>query len=96
MHSRPARSDPSADPGIIKTYVSAGLGVGLIASIAFNKAEDRNLRHMDASHLFHSSITAIGIQRNSYVCGYMYDFIELVLPHMNRKAVESAMSKRDS
>lgn len=25
------------DPGIIKTYVAAGLGVGLIASIAFNK-----------------------------------------------------------
>lgn len=84
----------SIDPSIIKTYVSAGLGIGLIASIAFNKAEDRNLRHMDASHLFHSSVTAIGIHKNSYVCGYMYDFIELVLPHMDRKAVDSAMRKQ--
>ncbi len=83
----------STDPGIIKTYVSAGLGVGLIASIAFNKAQDRNLRLIDASHLFHSSITTIGIHRNSYLCSYMYDFIELVLPEMDHKAVDTAMSK---
>ena len=51
------------------------------------KAYTRNKKRI--SH----TATAIGIHRNSYVCGYMYDFIELVLPHMNRKAVESAMSK---
>lgn len=86
----------STDPGIIKTYVSAGLGVGLIASIAFNKAEDRALRLIDASHLFHSSMTTIGIHRNSYLCGYVYDFIELVLPGMNRKSVDAAMRRRST
>jgi len=90
---RPTVVLTSTDPGIIKTYVSAGLGIGLIASIAFNKAADIHLRRIDASHLFHSSITAIGIHRNSYISGYMYDFIELVLPHMDRRAVNAAMTK---
>jgi LysR family transcriptional regulator, cys regulon transcriptional activator len=78
----------SADTGIIKTYVSAGLGVGIIASIAYHRAQDTNLRKLDASHLFESSMTAIGLHRNSYVPRYMYDFIQLVFPRVNRNLVK--------
>lgn len=81
----------SADTGILKTFVAARLGVGIIASIAFNKAEDRNLRMLDASHLFDSSMTAIGIHRDSYIAGYMYDFIERVLPGTGRKTVDGLL-----
>ncbi|HEX6793369.1 MAG TPA: LysR substrate-binding domain-containing protein, partial [Casimicrobiaceae bacterium] len=82
----------STDPRIIKTYVSAGLGIGLIASIAFEHADAARLRLIDASRLFESSLTTIGIHRNSYITQYMYDFIELVLPSMNRAAVDRAMA----
>ena len=82
----------STDPRIIKTYVSAGLGIGLIASIAFEKDDRRRLRLVDASRLFESSITTIGIHRNSHVTSYMYDFISLVLPRMDRAAVDALMT----
>jgi LysR family cys regulon transcriptional activator len=83
----------STDPRIIKTYVSAGLGIGLIASIAFEKSDRRRLRLVDASRLFEPSMTTIGIHRNSYVTSYMYDFIVLVLPGMDRGAVDALMSE---
>jgi LysR family cys regulon transcriptional activator len=82
----------STDPRIIKTYVSAGLGIGLIASIAFEKADRRRLRLLDASRLFESSITTVGIHRNSYITSYMYDFIGLVLPRMDRAAIDAWMA----
>jgi len=82
----------STDPRIIKTYVSAGLGIGLIASIAFEHADTARLRLLDASRLFESSMTTIGIHRNSYITHYMYDFIELVLPSMNRAAIDRIMA----
>jgi len=82
----------STDPRIIKTYVCAGLGIGLIASIAFEKADRRRLRLLDASRLFESSITTIGIHRNSYITSYMYDFIGLVLPEMDRAAIDRTMA----
>jgi LysR family cys regulon transcriptional activator len=84
----------STDPRIIKTYVSAGLGIGLIASIAFEKADRRHLRFVDASHLFESSITTVGIHRNSYVTRYMHDFIRLVLPRIDRATLDAAMGAR--
>ena len=82
----------STDPRIIKTYVRAGLGIGLIASIAFEKADRRGLRLLDASRLFESSMTTVGIHRNSYVTSYMYDFIALVLPQMNRATIDALMA----
>jgi LysR family transcriptional regulator, cys regulon transcriptional activator len=82
----------STDPRIIKTYVCAGLGIGLIASIAFDKSDSRRLRLLDASRLFESSITTIGIHRNSYITRYMYDFITLVLPHMDRATIDAMMA----
>ena len=82
----------STDPRIIKTYVGAGLGIGLIASIAFDRTDSRRLRLLDASRLFESSITTIGIHRDSYITRYMYDFIALVLPRMDRATVDARMA----
>jgi LysR family transcriptional regulator, cys regulon transcriptional activator len=84
----------STDPRIIKTYVGAGLGIGLIASIAFDKSDSRRLRLLDASRLFEPSTTTIGIHRNSYITGYMYDFIGLVLPRMDRATIDVLMARQ--
>lgn len=79
------------DSDIIKTYVSLGLGIGILASMAFDEKEDKGLRAMDASHLFEPSATRIGIRRNTYLRGYVYDFIEMFAPHLTRNAVDTAM-----
>jgi LysR family cys regulon transcriptional activator len=84
------------DSDVIKTYVALGLGVGVLASMAFDGAEDKALRAIDAAHLFEPSATRIGIRRNAYLRGYVYDFIEMFAPHLTRRAVDSAMQGRGS
>ena len=79
------------DSDVIKTYVEMGLGVGVLAKMAFDPNRDRDLRAIDASHLFEPSMTRIAIRKNSYLRGYMYDFISLFAPHLDRKQIESRM-----
>lgn len=79
------------DADVIKTYVQLGLGVGLLASMAFEPGIDKKLRAVDVSHLFEPSITHIGLRKGSYLRGYMYDFIELFAPHLTRVVVSKAM-----
>lgn len=82
------------DSDIIKTYVELGLGVGILAQMAFEPQRDSQLRSIDASHLFEPSTTRIGISRNSYLRRYVYDFIEMFAPHLDYAAVTSAMKER--
>ena len=79
------------DSDVIKTYVALGLGIGILAKMAFDPARDDNLRALDASHLFESSTTRIGVPRNAYLRGYVYDFIEMFAPHLGRKTIEEAI-----
>jgi LysR family cys regulon transcriptional activator len=80
------------DADIIKTYVSLGLGVGIVAAMAYDPAADAHLRALDASHLFEWSTTRIGLRRNAYLRGYAYGFIELFAPHLVRKVVDDALA----
>ena len=80
------------DSDVIKTYVELGLGVGVLAKMAFDEERDTNLTAIDASHLFESSVTRIGIRRGSYLRRYLYDFIELFAPHLDRNVVDATMA----
>jgi len=79
------------DADVIKTYVELGLGIGIVAMMAYDPKRDTHLRAMDASHLFEPSITRIGICKNSYLRGYTYEFIEMFAPHLTRRVVDDAM-----
>ena len=78
------------DADVIMTYVRVGLGVGILAGVAFDPASDQDLVALNASHLFESHTTWIGFRRGSVLRGYMYDFIELLAPHLPRKFVRKA------
>jgi LysR family cys regulon transcriptional activator len=79
------------DADVIKTYVELGLGIGIVAQMAFIPDRDRHLRMIDAGHLFQASTTRIAIRKNEYLRGYTYDFIELFAPHLTRDVVAKAM-----
>ncbi|MFA6014535.1 MAG: HTH-type transcriptional regulator CysB [Gallionellaceae bacterium] len=79
------------DADVIKTYIELGLGVGILAELAFIPERDRHLRKIEASHLFKSNTTRIAVRKNEYLRGYTYDFIELFAPHLSRKIVTKAM-----
>ena len=82
----------ATDAEIIKTYVRLGLGVGIVAYMAYDKDEDSDLVAIEASHLFEPSVTSIGIRRGTYLRGYMYDFIEAFAPHLTRTVVQDVMA----
>lgn len=84
----------ATDSEVIKTYVALGLGVGIMATMAFDPVRDTGLMALDASHLFEPSVTSIGFRRGTYLRGYMYEFIETFAPHLNRSVVERAIAAR--
>ena len=84
----------AADADVIKTYVRLGLGIGIVASMAFDAEIDKDLVVLDASGLFEPSTTKIGFRRNSYFRGYMYDFIEMFAPHLNRDLVRRSLEAK--
>ncbi|MBX9810173.1 MAG: HTH-type transcriptional regulator CysB [Burkholderiales bacterium] len=88
---KPNVSLTAIDGDVIKAYVEMGLGIGILAKMAFDPARDHGLRLIDASHLFEPSTTRIGIRRNAYLRGYVYDFIEMFAPHLTRTVVEKTM-----
>ena len=79
------------DADVIKTYVELGLGIGILAEIAFVPERDRHLRMIDAKHLFKPNTMRIAIRKNEYLRGYTYDFIELFAPLLTRAVVAKAM-----
>ncbi|MEM0952553.1 MAG: HTH-type transcriptional regulator CysB [Pseudomonadota bacterium] len=82
----------AADADVIKTYVRLGLGIGIVARMAFDEEVDDDLVALDASHLFASSVTKIGCRRGTFLRGYMYEFIELFAPHLKRDVVDAAFA----
>ncbi|HHJ40018.1 MAG: transcriptional regulator CysB [Methylothermaceae bacteria B42] len=85
----------AVDSDVIKTYVRLGLGVGIVAKMAYDPKTDQDLVALDASHLFGNSITKIGLRRDMFVRGFIFDFIELFAPHLTRSVVEEAIKLRD-
>ena len=79
------------DADVIKTYVELGLGIGILAKIAYIPERDKRLAMMDAGHLFKPSTTRIALRKNEYLRGYTYDFIELFAPHLTREVVSKAL-----
>lgn len=65
------------DADVIKAYVELGLGIGIIASMAFSAERDPHLRLLDARHLFDANTSRIAVRRSTYLRGYAYRFIEL-------------------
>jgi len=80
------------DSDVIKTYVEIGLGIGLLATMAFDTKRDTHLRMIDVGHLFPDSTTWVGIRRGEYLRNYIYDFIELFAPQLNREALNAALN----
>ncbi|GAB3381316.1 HTH-type transcriptional regulator CysB [Spongiibacter taiwanensis] len=80
----------ATDADVIKTYVRLGLGIGIVAQMAYDPTTDGDLVALDASHLFEPSVTKVGFRRGTYMRKFMYDFVELFAPHLTRELVDKA------
>ena len=57
------------DADVIKAYVALGMGVGLIASVAYDEASDAGLALLDASELFAENTSVIALRRGRLLPG---------------------------
>ncbi|HJV97231.1 MAG TPA: CysB family HTH-type transcriptional regulator [Albitalea sp.] len=89
---RPSVVLTAMDADVIKTYVELGMGVGIVASMAFDSERDRTLRALDAGALFEVNLTRLAIRRGTWLRGYVYAFIEAFAPTLTRAVVERALN----
>ncbi|WP_151446086.1 CysB family HTH-type transcriptional regulator [Lacisediminimonas profundi] len=80
------------DADVIKTYVELGMGVGIIAGMAYDAERDTNLRAIPAGHLFGTNVSRVALKQGAYMRSYVYTFIELLAPTMNRKLIDQVLS----
>lgn len=77
----------AADTQVIKTYVRLGFGVGIIASMAYDSQQDRDLVRLSGEHLFERSVAHIAFRKGVFVRKYLLDFVELFAGHLTPKLV---------
>jgi LysR family cys regulon transcriptional activator len=79
------------DADVIKTYVELGLGIGIIASMAFDRERDGALRLLGSRHLFEDNTTQIAVRRGHYLRGFSYRFMEMCSPALAEPVVREAI-----
>jgi LysR family cys regulon transcriptional activator len=80
------------DADVIKTYVELDLGIGIIASMAYQKDRDIKLSLVDSKNLFSNNTTHIAIRQGHYLRGYAYKFLELCSKDLNEAKIKSAIN----
>lgn len=72
------------DADIMKTYVTAGVGIAIVANTDYDRVRDRGLRVVDAQHLFPSSLVHVGVKRDSPLSRHALRFVALMAPDIAR------------
>jgi LysR family cys regulon transcriptional activator len=81
------------DADVIKTYVDIGLGIGIVASMAYNPERDGNLVLLDLPGLFEPNITRLALRRGIYLRSYAYAFIHKLVPGLTEEKIRDSLMK---
>jgi len=79
------------DSDVIQQYVTLGLGVGLVASMAVEQDLADGLRAIDATHLFAANVTRLAVRRGAYLRSYAFAFIQQFAPDLKQDDIEQAI-----
>ena len=80
------------DSDVIKTYVELGLGVGIIAEMAFVEGREGDLVLRPERTLFPANTARIAVRRGHFLRGYGYSFIEQCRPELVEAKVREALA----
>lgn len=84
------------DADVIKTYVDVGLGIGIIAGVAYDPRRDSNLVGIPVGHLFGTHTTRVGIKAGVFLRDYVYTFLEMLTPTLTRDTVQEVVQARQT
>lgn len=79
----------ASDADVIKTYIRLGLGVGIVAKMAYDTVNDRDLTCIDVPHIISSGTAQICVRTGGFLRGFMLDFIDLCAGCLTKECVES-------
>ena len=77
----------AVDSDVIKTYVELGMGVGIIASMAFDVSKDQHLIMLPCEPLFKQNTTLLAVRQGHFLRGFGYRFIELCNPKLSEAQI---------
>jgi DNA-binding transcriptional LysR family regulator len=80
----------ASDTDVIKTYVREGLGIGLIASMAYSAELDRDLEIRDLSRMLPWETTWVAYHKDKYLRRYQQCFIDL----LDAMVMENGIAKK--
>ena len=92
----PTVSFTATDADVIKTYVRLGLGIGIVAALAYDPAVDKDLHVVDGSGLFETSTAHIVFRRGAFFRGFSFDFLTLFAPHLTESAIDKALGLKST
>ncbi|HWK72124.1 MAG TPA: CysB family HTH-type transcriptional regulator [Burkholderiaceae bacterium] len=81
------------DADVIKTYVDVGLGIGIIAGMAFDPRRDKGLVGLPAGHLFGTHVTRVAVKSGVFLRDYVYVLLEMLTPELTRDVVQEAIDR---
>uniref|UniRef100_UPI0033414698 CysB family HTH-type transcriptional regulator n=1 Tax=Castellaniella defragrans TaxID=75697 RepID=UPI0033414698 len=79
------------DADVIKTYADIGLGIGIIAGVAFDPRRDKGLVGLPVGHLFGRHTTSVAIKRGVFLRDYVYVLLEMLASDLTRDVVDKAI-----
>ncbi len=79
------------DPDIIKTYVRKGMGIGIVACMAYDEQRDNDLVAINTGNLFPRLTTWVGFRKDRFLSDYMYSLLKQLVPGANRSGIEQAI-----
>ncbi|MBC7501820.1 MAG: CysB family HTH-type transcriptional regulator, partial [Herminiimonas sp.] len=80
------------DSDVIQQYVSLGMGVGIVASMAIEPNRAGRLQVLEATHLFAPNVTRLAVRRGAYLRSYTYEFILQFASELQRSDIETALN----
>lgn len=84
------------DADVIKTYAELGLGVGLVASMAYQEKRDQGLSLLDTGDLFPRNTTYLALRRGHFLRSYAYQFIQLCNGDLDMDSVQKVLADGNS
>jgi len=78
---------------VIEAYVRHGIGVGIVAVTTDRHIPD--LVTVDASHLFDTQTTWVGLRRGAALRAFAYEFLEMLAPHLSRTFIDECGQTAD-
>lgn len=79
------------DADVIKTYVELGMGIGIVAAMAFDEKRDTELVALDTQHLFEASTTRVGLRKGAFLRAYAYKLIEMFAPQLDEAQIAAQL-----